>query len=145
LIPLDFIVPGVKLGFSNIAILLAIYLFRARYALCLAVMKCVLLSTLTGGVPSFIYSIVGSLLSFAAMNFMVKRLGDKVGPIGISVVGAICHTVGQLAVASLILENTGVFSLLPALTLFSGTSGVLVGVIVKATLHRLSGLMSSKS
>jgi heptaprenyl diphosphate synthase len=142
MIPLDFIVPGVRLGFSNIVILLALYIFRTRYALCLVVMKCVLLSALTGGVSSFMYSICGSMLSFAAMNLMVKKLGEKVGPVGVSVVGAICHIVGQLAVASLILESASVFTLLPPLMLISGASGVLVGVVVKAALRHLPYLNS---
>jgi heptaprenyl diphosphate synthase len=137
MIPLDFIVPGVRLGFSNIVVLLAIYIFRARYALCLVVMKCALLAALTGGVSSFIYSICGSLLSFAAMTLMVKRLGKNVGPVGVSVVGAVCHIAGQLAVASLILESANVFALMPPLMLLSGASGVLVGVVVKAALRRL--------
>jgi heptaprenyl diphosphate synthase len=135
--PLDFIVPGVRLGFSNIVVLLAIYLFRTRYALCLVVMKCALLAALTGGVSSFIYSICGSVLSFAAMNLMVKGLGDKVSPIGVSVVGAICHIAGQLAVASLILESASVFALLPPLMLLSGASGVVVGVVVRAALRHI--------
>jgi heptaprenyl diphosphate synthase len=137
MIPLDFIVPGVRLGFSNIVVLLAIYVFRTRYALCLVVMKCALLAALTGGVSSFIYSICGSLLSFAAMNLLVKCLGEKIGPVGVSVAGAVCHIAGQLAVASLILESANVFALMPPLMLLSGASGVLVGVVVKAALRRL--------
>jgi heptaprenyl diphosphate synthase len=142
MIPLDFIVPGVRLGFSNIVVLLSLYIFRTRYALCLVVMKCVLLAALTGGVSSFIYSICGSLLSFAAMALMVKRLGEKVGPVGVSVVGAVCHIAGQLAVASLILESANIFALMPPLMLLSGASGLLVGVVVRAALRHLPYLKS---
>jgi uncharacterized membrane protein len=45
MIPLDFIVLGVRLGFSNIVVLPAIYLFRTRYARCLVVMKYALFAT----------------------------------------------------------------------------------------------------
>jgi heptaprenyl diphosphate synthase len=71
------------------------------------------------------------------MNLMVKTLGEKVGPIGVSVTGAVCHIAGQLAVASLILESANVFALMPPLMLLSGASGVLVGVVVKTALKRL--------
>jgi heptaprenyl diphosphate synthase len=100
-------------------------------------MKCLLLSALTGGVSSFMYSICGSLLSFAVMNLIVKRLGSIIGPVGVSVIGAVCHIAGQLAVAALILENVGVFALMPPLMLLSGVSGVLVGIVVRSALPKL--------
>jgi heptaprenyl diphosphate synthase len=140
MIPLDFIVPGVRLGFSNIVILLSIYIFRTPYTLSLVVLKCVLLSALTGGPSSFMYSICGSMLSFAAMSLMVHRLGKRVGPIGVSVVGAVCHIAGQLAAASLILASPDVFVLLPPLMLLAGASGVLVGVVVNTALRHLPTL-----
>jgi heptaprenyl diphosphate synthase len=133
-IPLDFAVPGVRLGLSNVVILLAIYLFRFRYVLILVVLKCVLLAALTGGISSFLYSMCGSLFSFLVMWLLATLLKDKISPIGVSVAGAVCHIAGQLLVASLIIENMQIFIFMPPLVLMSAASGVLVGILVKLSL-----------
>jgi heptaprenyl diphosphate synthase len=134
MIPLDFAVPGVRLGLSNVVILLSIYWFRFRDILILVILKCVLLAAMAGGMSSFLYSICGSLLSFVVMWLLVTRLKDRIGPIGTSVIGAVCHIAGQLLVASLVIENMQLFLFMPILVLISAASGVLVGVLVKLSL-----------
>lgn len=136
-IPLDFAVPGVRLGLSNVVILLAVYRFRFGSVLLLVLMKCALLAALAGGMSSFLYSVCGSLLSFVVMWLLVKGLKEKIGPIGVSTVGAICHIAGQLLVASLIIENINLFVFMPLLIILGGASGVLVGVLVKLALRVL--------
>lgn len=134
MIPLDFAIPGVRLGLSNVVILLSLYCFRFRIVACIVLLKCVLLAALAGGASAFLYSICGSLLSFLAMWLLIKSLGERIGPVGVSVVGAVCHIAGQLLVASMILEDAGIFIFMPVLAIAACISGVLVGLLVKYTL-----------
>jgi heptaprenyl diphosphate synthase len=136
-VPLDFLVPGARLGLSNAVILAAVYLFRFRAVLILVILKCLLLSVLAGGPSSFIYSLGGSLLSFVAMWVLARAFAERISPIGVSAAGAVFHSAGQVLVACIVLENIGIIAYLPPLMLISLVSGVLVGVIVK---HSLPGL-----
>ncbi|MDR2089630.1 MAG: Gx transporter family protein [Clostridiales Family XIII bacterium] len=140
MVPLDFLVPGARLGLSNVVVLTSVYLFRFRVTLLLVILKCALLSMLAGGPASLIYSVSGSLLSLAAMQLLVRCLPGRIGPIGVSAAGAACHSAGQVLAACFVLENMGMLAYLPPLLLISLVSGVLVGVIVQQTVPRLRAL-----
>jgi heptaprenyl diphosphate synthase len=139
-VPLDFLVPGARLGLSNVVVLTAVYLFRFRVTLLLVVLKCALLSMLAGGPSSFLYSISGSLFSLVVMWFLARVFSERISPIGVSAAGAACHSAGQVLAACLVLENIGMLAYLPPLLIISLISGVLVGVIVKHTVPRLRAL-----
>ena len=133
MIPVDFIVPGVKLGLSNVVILTAMYIFDFPSALILVIMKCVMLVLLSGNVTAFFYSICGSLLSFIVMWFMIKLSGkqERISSVGVSAVGAVFHNFGQIIAASFILQTVHVIAYLPILIVSGVITGVLVGVSVK--------------
>ncbi len=135
-------VPGMRLGLPNVVVLAALYLFEWPSVLLLVIVKCVTISMLAGGGVSLLYSLSGSLLSFAAMTVLIKAAGDKVSPAGVSVVGAVLHNTGQLLAAALVMNTPAVFSYLPVL-LFSGlAAGVLVGLTVRMLLRPLRKLVS---
>ncbi|MDR3364524.1 MAG: Gx transporter family protein [Clostridiales Family XIII bacterium] len=140
MVPLDFAIPGVRLGLSNVIILLSIYLFRFRDTLILVTLKCALLAALAGGAPSFLYSLCGSLLSFFVMWLLIAGLKERISPIGASVAGAVCHIAGQLLVAALAIENIRIFLFMPLLVFMGAASGVLVGILVKLSLKTLARL-----
>ena len=133
MIPFDFVVPGVKLGLSNVVILTAIYIFDFPSVLILVVLKCVVLALLSGSVTSFFYSLCGSMLSFLIMWCMVKLFEkkEKLGPVGVSAVGAVFHNFGQIIAASLIFKTLNVAAYLPVLIVSGVITGVLVGFAVK--------------
>ena len=57
---------------------------------------------------------------------------------GISIVGAIFHNIGQLFVASLVISNFGIFTYLPVLMLTAILTGYFIGLAAKYILHVLS-------
>lgn len=141
MIPLDFLIPGARLGLSNIVILLSLYLFPLWMTVVIVVLKCVLLSALSGGLSAFIYSISGSLLALVIMLLLVeitKKHEEGYGIIGISVAGAAAHSTGQVAIAAVILETFGIFAYLPWLLIISVISGIAVGVAAKQLLPPLN-------
>ena len=71
-IPAFFAVPGMKLGLTNIVVLLALYCMGAKSALAVNFVRIVLVSILFGNGVSFWYSLAGGLLSGAVMIALKK-------------------------------------------------------------------------
>lgn len=132
-IPLPFIAPGAKPGFSNIVILLSLTVYGFRAGLTVALLKSFLLLLVTGSVTSFWYSSAGALLSSLVMGLALKFLYPHLTLIGISELGAFSHNTAQIFVASLVLGNFSVFVYLPILSLLSLVTGYFVGLAVKLT------------
>jgi len=128
--------PGVRLGLPNVAILLALYLFPFPQALALTLGKCVLLALLTGSFTSLLYSLAGSLLALGAMTPLVRFSRGRVGTMGVSVVGAVCHNMGQLLCASALMQ-TFLFPYLPLLLAAGAMAGAAVGLVVAVVLPRI--------
>ena len=127
LIPVFIPIPGVKLGLSTIASVFALYTLGAPAAIAVALVRVSLSSALFGSITSFLYSLSGALLSLAAMCLLhrVKCLS----PIGVSTVGGVCHNIGQIAMAALIMGSGAIFLYLPVLLISGTVSGVVIGIV----------------
>lgn len=126
--PLPISVPGAKLGLSNLVILTTIVVFGAKEGMTVALLKSVLLLLLTGSVTGFWYSIAGALLSSAVMSLAVRFAFPPFSLVGVSELGALAHNIGQLCVASIMLQNSAIFVYLPILTLVGLFTGFFVGL-----------------
>jgi len=58
---------------------------------------------------------------------------DKFSLIGVSIIGAVFHNLGQLLIAYFIIKNPGIFYYLPYLTLLAIPTGIGVGLITYFT------------
>lgn len=134
-IPVDFAVPGVKLGLANVVILFALYRLKPGEVFILAMLKCLLTSLFIASFTALVYSACGSLLSFAVMTVMLKAGKNLFSPVGISVAGAICHNIGQILASSFVLGSFMVATYLPVLLISGVITGVIVGVAVKALIR----------
>ena len=135
LIPINFGVPGIKLGLANLAIVAALYLMGGKYALVISVARIILSGFLFGNMASIIYSLAGGLLSLAVMALLKKM--KKLPILTVSVAGGICHNVGQLIVAMLVVENASLVFYLPVLLIAGFLTGLLIGVVSQVILPRL--------
>lgn len=129
LIPMDFVIPGVKLGLSNIVILLVIYRFGAKYGIAVTCFKAVLASLLFGGVTSFLYSFSGAALSGAAMGLVYRK--ESVTPVGVSLLGGAVHISAQVLCALFLLKSVYVLFYYPFVLLSGTLCGALNGIVVK--------------
>jgi thiamine biosynthesis lipoprotein len=143
MLPLDFLVPGARLGLSNIVIVLSLYMYSWRATAALAFLKCLLLSALAGGPSALIYSLAGSLLSLAVMLFITRAIGSRAGIVGVSVCGAAAHCTGQVAAAAVVLEMSDIFVYLIWLLFISIISGVAVGLLAARILPRINKFRAS--
>ena len=103
MIPINFGIPGVKLGLANLVIVAAIYLFGGKQAFLISIVRIFLSGFMFGNLASIMYSLAGGLLSLAVMLLLKKT--DKLSILAVSVMGGICHNIGQLIVAMLVVEN----------------------------------------
>ncbi|MDD3839032.1 MAG: Gx transporter family protein [Clostridia bacterium] len=128
-IPVPYGIPGIKLGLSNIITLMVLVLYGLREAVAVVLVRTFLASMLGGMPTTFFYSVVGGLLSAVVMGIMYKKYNKFFSLTVISIIGAIFHNIGQLVVASLIINNLGVFSYLPVLLISGTITGFFVGLV----------------
>jgi len=129
-IPLNLLVsiPGVKLGLANIVTLVSLYILSFKQSTFIVITRTTLTAFLFGSMSGFLYSLSGGILSLLAMGVVKKVAKDKVSIIGISILGAAFHNIGQISVAILVVQNTNLIYYLPFLMISSVITGILVGV-----------------
>ena len=103
LIPIQFGIPGVKLGLANLIIVIALYRMKLSEAYLLSIVRVLLAGFIFGNYFSIIYSLAGGLLSLTVMALLRKKGGFSV--IGVSIAGGVFHNIGQLIIASVIVET----------------------------------------
>ena len=138
MIPIQFGVPGIKLGFANIMIVIMLYKSSAKEALLLSIVRIMLSGFLFGNLSSILYSIAGGVLSLEIMTLLKKQGGFSV--IGVSVAGGVSHNVGQLIVAMLVVETYQVGYYFPVLLVAGVLTGLGIGVVPQEVLKRIRNI-----
>lgn len=136
LIPMDFLVPGIKLGLPNFSIVLCLCCFKRRDAFILALFKSVIISLLFGNMMSFFYGFVGAMFSILVMigMFTFKKFSIPV----ISALGGVCFNIGQMLVAFVVLKSDGLLYYLPILLLAGMFTGIIIGLLVVLVLPKIN-------
>lgn len=129
------LLPGMKVGLTNLVVLFALYRMKLRDAVCISLVRVLLVSMTFGNAYSFAYSLAGAVLSLAVMAGLKKL--DKFSILGVSIAGGVCHNAGQLAVAAAVLGTARLGWYFPVL-LFSGTAaGVVIGIAGGVVVERV--------
>lgn len=140
LIPFNFGIPGVKLGLANLVVVVALYIMTPGQAFSIAIIRILLASMTFGNVFSLAYSLCGGILSFIVM-FLVKK--TKLSIIGVSMLGGICHNIGQIIVAAIVMETTQIAYYLPVLLVAGLLTGLLLGLVSKIVVNRFEKIKSN--
>ena len=135
LIPINFGIPGVKLGLANLIIVIALYKMRLREVYLLSIVRVLLSGFIFGNYFSIIYSLAGGLLSLTVMAVFKRKDGFSI--MGISITGGVFHNVGQLIVAMLVVETFSVAYYVPVLLIAGMITGLLIGIVSNEMLKRL--------
>ena len=141
-------IPGIKVGLANIAVIFALYKLGVGAAISVSLVRVALVALLFGSPVSMIYSLAGAVLSFAVM-LLLKKLAP-LSEVGVSVAGGIAHNVGQIAMASILMETAVVIYYLPFLLLSGTLAGIAVGAISSTLIKKIkykgfSGIASPDS
>ena len=129
LIPVNFGIPGIKLGLANIVTVTSLFILGPVYALVIQVTRVILSTMLFGSAASLIYSLTGGLLSIAVMILLTKLKRQLFSIVAISVTGAVFHNIGQILAASLVVMNLNLAFYLPVLMISGVITGLFVGFI----------------
>ena len=135
LIPINFGIPGAKLGLANLVIIIVLYKSDWKEALLLSVVRIVLAGFLFGNLFGILYGLAGGILSLA-VRALLKRSG-AFSIIGVSMAGGVSHNVGQLIMAMLVVETYAVGYYLPVLLIAGLITGTLIGIAGREMLKRL--------
>lgn len=124
-------IPGLKLGLANTIILFVLYMYSFKEALYISILRVFLVGILRTGLFSiaFFFSLGGAILSIVMMA-LFKRM-SKLSVVGISIIGSVFHSIGQILVAIVIIDTTKMIYYLPWLLAISVPTGILVGLVTK--------------
>lgn len=137
LIPSFVAIPGIKLGLANIAVIVILYKIGWKEAFAVSIIRVILSSLLFTTVLSMLYSLAGAILSLVAM-ILLKKI--KLSTITISVIGGVCHNIGQIAVAIFMTETAELVYYLPVLLITGTISGILIGLVGAITVKKMEKL-----
>lgn len=135
LIPLNFAIPGMKLGLANLVVIVALYGMGGKEAFTLSMLRIVLVSLSFGNLSSMAFSIAGGFLSYLAMVLFKKfKLFSMTG---VSIIGGVTHNIGQIVVAIFVVENINIIYHLPILLISGAVTGTLIGIVGALILNRI--------
>lgn len=135
MIPVPVPIPGVKLGLANVIVIIMLYFMDAKSAFFVSLIRVLLSGLLFAGFAGMLYSLAGALCSFAVMVLLQKT--GKFSTIGVSVAGGIFHNVGQIVVASLVVQNVRMAYYLPFLLVSGVVTGIVIGIVAQTALRYL--------
>ena len=135
LISFDAVIPGIKLGLANLAVLCALVCIGKKAALSVCILKVCLTSLLFGNFFSFCYSLLGGLLSLAVMALL--KTSKKFGVIGISAAGGVAHNIGQIIAAVILLSETKIALYTPILIASGAITGTMIGICLNTILKKI--------
>lgn len=140
LLPVFFVVPGMKLGLANLVTVFVMYRYRAKEAAVISLIRIVVIGFLFANLFSILYSLAGAALSLLCMTAARRFSGLSI--VGVSILGGVTHNLGQLIVAALVVENGKVFYYFPALLISGLVTGALIGIVTGEILKRTTGRKS---
>lgn len=140
LIPLPVPVPGMKLGLANLVNVVGIYTVGAAGTIAVGLIRIVMVGFTFSNPGSMLYALSGGVLSLAAMALAKKM--DWFDKTGVSILGGVCHNIGQLSMAAWITGTASVFSYLPVLLVAGGITGAVIGLLGGLVTERIAPVVS---
>jgi heptaprenyl diphosphate synthase len=123
------ILPGAKLGLSNVFILLTALLLGGKFAFFTLLVKIVLGSFFSGNLSAIMYSLPSGVIALIVQLYIMYFI-KKTSVISASVCGAVINVTVQNVIFCLVARSAEYLVYLPYLALISVLSGLAVGFIV---------------
>lgn len=134
-IPAFFAVPGMKLGLTNLVVLVALYILGSKDALGINLLRILLVGLTFGNAFSLLYSAAGGILSGTCM-ILLKKTG-RFSVTAVSIAGGVMHNVGQIIVAMIVLETKALAYYLIPLWASGIVAGAIIGILSSMVIKRL--------
>ena len=128
-------IPGVKLGLSNIVTVFAVFAMGPKEAAAILFARVFLGAVFAGNFSTIFYPAAGGALAIVVTILLRKILTEKQLWVA-GVMGAIAHSIGQMAMAIAITQTVGLVSYLPMMIICSIVTGLFTGLCAQFLLNR---------
>ena len=128
-------IPGVKLGLANIVTVFAVFAMGPGEAASILFVRIFLGAVFAGNFSTIFYSGAGGLVAILVTIGLRKILTLKQLWVA-GALGAIGHSVGQMAMAILITGTPGIIVYLPMMIVCSIITGIFTGLCAQLMLNR---------
>lgn len=123
------LVPFAKIGLANIVILLSILYFSFTDAFTMAILKSLLVGLILGSISTFLIGFTGTMFSFFSMWLLHKLGRESISLIGISVIGGVMHSVGQIIAVMTFYRSAAAIVFVPQFLVVSVATGIVIGLL----------------
>ena len=128
-------IPGVKLGLANIVTVFAVFALGPKEAVMILFVRIFLGAVFAGNFSTILYSGAGGLLAILVTIGLRKILTHQQLWVA-GAIGAIFHSIGQMAVAVAVTGTPGILVYLPMMILCSIITGLFTGLCAQLLLNR---------
>ena len=128
-------IPGVKLGLANIVTVFAVFALGPKEAAMILFVRIFLGAIFAGNFSTILYSGAGGLLAILVTIGLRKILTHQQLWVA-GAIGAVFHSIGQMAVAVAVTGTPGILVYLPMMILCSIITGVFTGLCAQLLLNR---------
>ena len=128
-------IPGVKLGLANIVTVFAVFALGPREASMILFVRIFLGAVFAGNFSTILYSGAGGLLAILVTIGLRKLLTHQQLWVA-GAIGAIFHSIGQMAVAVAVTGTPGILVYLPMMIACSIVTGLFTGLCAQLLLNR---------
>ena len=132
-------IPGIKLGLANIVTVFAVFALGSREAAMILFARIFLGAIFAGNFSTILYSGAGGLLAILVTIGLRRILTVKQLWVA-GALGAIAHSVGQMATAVAVTATLGLLAYLPVMIICSIITGVFTGLCAQLLLNRGNNL-----
>ena len=128
-------VPGIKLGLANIVTVFVVFAIGSREAAAVLFVRIFLGAVFAGNFSTIFYSAAGGACAIA-VTIALKKLLTKKQLWVAGALGAIAHSVGQMAMAIAITATPGLIAYLPVMIVVSILTGSFTGLCAQLLVNR---------
>ncbi len=130
------IIPGAKLGVSNVFVLLSTIILGKKYGVMTLLVKVVLGSIFSGNPSAIIYSLPSGILALTIEIILLHFVND-LSVVAVSVAGAVVNISVQNVIFCFYTSTLGHLIYLPYLALVGIIGGTVTGLIIYLTIKNL--------
>ena len=128
-------IPGIKLGLSNIVTVFAVFALGPKDACLVLAARIFLGAVFAGNFSTIFYSAAGGALAIV-VTIGLRRILTKKQLWVAGALGAVAHSIGQMAMAMLLTLTPGLLVYLPAMIAVSIVTGTFTGLCAQFLVNR---------
>lgn len=128
-------IPGVKLGLSNIVTVYAVFALGSKEAAMILFARIFLGAVFAGNFSTILYSAAGGLCAITVTILLRRVLTSRQLWVA-GALGAVAHSIGQMAVAVAVSGTPSLLRYLPIMLAASIVTGLFTGLCAQAILNR---------